>query len=155
MTATIVLSAITAPTPGIDGELLAAFARLIPQLAPTAPFPTREELHAMLAQDGTTLLVARDRAQCGRIVGMLTLTCQRIPTGLRATIDDVVVDEAVRARGVGEALTREALQLAKSRGARAVDLTSHPSRQAANRLYQRLGFAPRDTNVYRFVFDEP
>jgi len=155
MTATIVLSAIAAPTPSIDGELLAAFERLIPQLAPTVPIPTREELHAMLAQDGTTLLVARDRAQCGRIVGMLTLTCQRIPTGLRATIDDVVVDEAVRGRGVGAALTREALQLAKSRGARAVDLTSRPSREAANRLYQRLGFTPRDTNVYRFVFDEP
>lgn len=155
MTATIVLSAIAAPTPSIDGELLAAFERLMPQLAPTAPIPTREELHAMLAQEGTTLLVARDRAQCGRIVGMLTLTCQRIPTGLRATIDDVVVDEAVRGRGVGAALTREALQLAKSRGAQTVDLTSRPSREAANRLYRRLGFTPRDTNVYRFVFDEP
>lgn len=153
MPATIALTAITAPAPEIDGELLAAFERLIPQLAPDAAIPTREHLHAMLAQGGTTLLVARDRAQCGRIVGMLTLSCQRIPTGLRATIDDVVVDAGARGSGIGAALTQEALRLAKAQGAPAVDLTSRPSREAANRLYLRLGFTPRDTNVYRYVFD--
>lgn len=154
MPATIVLTPITSPSPEGEGELLAAFERLLPQLAPDARVPTREELDAMLAQEGTTLIVARDRASCGRIVGMLTLTCQRIPTGRRATIDDVVVDEGARGRGVGAALTLEALHLAKAWGARAVDLTSRPSREAANRLYQRLGFTRRETNTYRYTFDD-
>ncbi len=74
----------------------------------------------------------------------------RIPTGMRAWIEDVVVDEAARGQGVGEALNREALRLAKERGAITVDLTSRPSREAANRMYQRLGFTQRETNVYRY-----
>ena len=77
----------------------------------------------------------------------------RIPTGVRAMIEDVVVDEALRGRGIGEALSREALKVARENGARTVDLTSRPSREAANRLYQRIGFKLRDTNVYRYSFD--
>jgi ribosomal protein S18 acetylase RimI-like enzyme len=84
------------------------------------------------------------------VVGMLTLAVFRVPTGLRAWIEDVVVDEAVRGRGVGAELTNAAIHLANQRGARTVDLTSRPSREAANRLYQRLGFVQRETNVYRF-----
>ena len=80
---------------------------------------------------------------------MLTLAVFRIPTGIRAWIEDVVVDAEARGRGVGEALTREAVRVAGTHGARTVDLTSRPSREAANRLYQRLGFERRDTNVYR------
>jgi len=96
------------------------------------------------------LLVAR---LDGRIVGSLTLALFRIPTGMRAWIEDVVVDEAARGHGVGDALNRAALEIAAERGARTVDLTSRPSREAANRLYRRLGFQPRETNVYRFDHD--
>ncbi len=85
----------------------------------------------------------------------MTLVVFRIPTGVRAWIEDVVVDEAARGRGVGEALNRAALELAERRGARSVDLTSRPSREAANRLYRKLGFVERETNVYRFAGDNP
>jgi len=93
------------------------------------------------------LLIARDDE---RIVGSLTLVVFPIPTGVRAWIEDVVVDSSVRGKGVGEALNREALRIARNKGAVTVDLTSRPSREAANRLYQRLGFEKRDTNVYRY-----
>ena len=102
----------------------------------------------MIEAPGTHLLVARDDA--GRIVGTLTLVVFRIPTGLRAWIEDVVVDESARGQGTGEALTREALRIAADLGARTVDLTSRPTREAANRLYRRLGFELRDTNVWRW-----
>jgi len=124
-----------------DDELVAAFARLMPLLN-DAPAPTRDEL-AEIARTGH-LLVARDPD----IVGVLTLTLYRIPTGLSARIDDVIVDTAARGHGVGEALTRDALERARAAGARSVNLTSHPRRDAANRLYQRVGFERRDTNVY-------
>jgi ribosomal protein S18 acetylase RimI-like enzyme len=91
------------------------------------------------------------RSDDGQILGMLTLAVFRIPTGVRAWIEDVVVDDGARGRGVGAALSRHALELARAEGARTVELTSRPSREAANRLYQRLGFAPRETNVYRFT----
>ena len=84
------------------------------------------------------------------IVGLLTLAIFRIPTGVRAWIEDVVVDNQARGKGVGDALNRAALAEAERRGAKTVDLTSRPSREAANRLYQRLGFKQRDTNVYRY-----
>ncbi|MCS5685302.1 MAG: GNAT family N-acetyltransferase, partial [Acidimicrobiales bacterium] len=77
----------------------------------------------------------------------------RIPTGLRAWIEDVVVDEAARGRGIGDALNRAAIERARAAGARTVDLTSRPSREAANRLYRRLGFVERGTNMYRRVID--
>ena len=86
-----------------------------------------------------------------RIIGALTLAVFRIPTGVRAWIEDVVVDESARGRGVGETLTREAIRHASERGARTVDLTSRPSRVAANRLYQRVGFVERETRVYRYA----
>ena len=92
------------------------------------------------------------RAPTGAIVGCLTLVMFRIPTGLRAIIDDVVVDDAARGAGAGAELTKAALATAADAGARTVDLTSRPSREAANRLYQRLGFERRDTNVYRYSF---
>lgn len=97
--------------------------------------------------DSCSLLIARDDE---RIVGSLTLVVFPIPTGVRAWIEDVVVDSSVRGKGVGEALNREALRIARIKGAVTVDLTSRPSREAANRLYQRLGFEKRDTNVYRY-----
>jgi ribosomal protein S18 acetylase RimI-like enzyme len=132
----------------VTDELVAAFARLIPQLSRSAPAPTPDELSAIVTSPATTLLVGR--GDDGVIVGSLTLVLFRIPTGVRAWIEDVVVDESVRGSGVGEVLNREALRLAAAAGAVTVDLTSRPSREAANRLYKRLGFVERDTNVYRY-----
>ena len=134
-------------THAVDDELVDAFQRLIPQLSRSNPSPTREELDEIVRSAASHLLVARDGD--GRIVGSLTLVLFRIPTAVRAWIEDVVVDESARGQGVGEALNREALRVAGGAGARTVDLTSRPSREAANRLYQRLGFEQRDTNVYR------
>ena len=132
----------------VTDELVAAFARLIPQLSRSNPAPAAEELATIVSSPATVLLVARD--DDGAIVGSLTLAVFRIPTGVRAWIEDVVVDESARGTGVGEALNREALRLASEAGAVTVDLTSRPSREAANRLYKRLGFVQRDTNVYRY-----
>ena len=129
-------------------ELVDAMARLIPQLSSSNPPPTHAELAAIIANDSCDVLVARDG---DAIVGSLTLVVFPIPTGIRAWIEDVVVDEAARGKGVGEALNMFALQRARERGAKTVDLTSRPSREAANRLYQRLGFVARDTNVYRYT----
>jgi ribosomal protein S18 acetylase RimI-like enzyme len=129
-------------------ELVAAVARLVGQLSSSAPPPDGSALDALVACTATHLLVARERD--GEIVGMLTLALFPIPTGVRAWIEDVVVEQAARGRGIGELLTREALALAAAGGARTVDLTSRPSREAANRLYARLGFELRETNVYRY-----
>jgi ribosomal protein S18 acetylase RimI-like enzyme len=128
-------------------ELVEAMARLLPQLSSSAPAPTTAELDEIATSPATVLLVARLH---GRIVGSLTLALFRIPTGMRAWIEDVVVDESARGHGVGDALNRAALEIAAARGARTIDLTSRPSREAANRLYRRLGFQARETNVYRF-----
>lgn len=132
----------------IDDEVVEAFRRLVPQLSSSNPPPTRAELEDIAADRASTLFVARRR---GQVVGSLTLALFRIPTGLRAWIEDVVVDEAERGHGIGEALNRAALDYAKQNGAVTVDLTSRPSREAANRLYQKMGFVRRDTNVYRYT----
>ncbi len=113
--------------------------------------PTPEVIREIVEAPANTVLIARDGRDNGRIVGMLTLVVFRIPTGVRAWIEDVVVDEAARGRGVGEALSQEAIQRAVGVGARTVELTSRPSREGANRLYQRLGFVRRDSNVYRYT----
>lgn len=132
-------------------EVVAAFAKLIPQLSSTATPPNLDTLAQIMASPSNTLLLARDQSNGGAIVGALTLVTFRIPTALRAWIEDVVVDSTVRGRGVGEALTRNALRLAWERGARTVDLTSRRSREAAHRLYDKVGFVPRDTTVYRYI----
>lgn len=139
----------------VEPELLSALARLIPQLSSSAPIPSADQLREILASPGTTLLIARDRDEKGRVVGTLTLVVFRIPAGVRAWIEDVIVDVDSRGKGVGEALSRRALEIAASRGARTVELTSRPTREAANRLYRRLGFEPRDTNVYRYTVSGP
>jgi ribosomal protein S18 acetylase RimI-like enzyme len=128
-------------------EVLDALARLLPQLSSSASPVTEAELLEMVRSDASRLLVARD--DDGRIVGSLTLVVFRIPTGVRGWIEDVVVDESARGQGVGEVLNRAALELADRLGARTVDLTSRPSRVAANALYKKLGFEERETNIYR------
>ena len=113
--------------------------------------PTPDLIREIVEAQSNTVLIARDQREDGRIVGLLTLVVFRIPTGVRAWIEDVIVDEAVRGRGVAEALSQEAVRRALGLGARTVELTSRPSREAANRLYQRLGFVRRDSNVYRYT----
>jgi ribosomal protein S18 acetylase RimI-like enzyme len=132
----------------VDDELVEAFNRLIPQLSSSSPPPSPDHLTAMVDSEDTVLFVARVD---GRILGSLTLAFYRIPTGTKAWIEDVVVDAEARGHGVGELLSRVALDEARARGAKDVSLTSRPSREAANRLYRRLGFEPRETNVYRFT----
>lgn len=126
----------------VDDDLVEAFTRLMPLLNDHARPPTRDEL-AEIVRTGH-LFVARDPG----IIGVLALHLYRIPSGLAARIDDVIVATEARGRGIGEALTRAAVEHARVAGARAVHLTSHPRREAANRLYQRVGFERRDTNVY-------
>lgn len=131
----------------VTDELVSAFERLVPQLSSSSPPPTREHLEHIVGSDSCSLLIARDGEQ---IVGSLTLVVFPIPTGARAWIEDVVVDASARGKGVGEALNLRAIEIARAEGAVTVDLTSRPSREAANRLYQRIGFVKRDTNVYRY-----
>ena len=131
---------------------MAAFARLIPQLSSSSAPPSAGELTDIARSEASHLLLARD--ENGRIVGSMTLVVFRIPPGVRAWIEDVVVDGDARGQGVGEKLNLRALDIARSLGAKTVDLTSRPSREAANRLYQRIGFVARETNVYRRSLDD-
>jgi ribosomal protein S18 acetylase RimI-like enzyme len=140
------IEAIREPT----DELRAAMARLLPQLSPSSPLPDGDFLAQMLAQPGCTLFVARPAEQ-QEIVGMATLILFHTPTGSHAWLEDVVVDEAWRGRGIGEQLTRTCIAAATQQGAKSLSLTSRPARVAANRLYQRLGFQPWQTNVYRLL----
>jgi ribosomal protein S18 acetylase RimI-like enzyme len=134
----------------ITDDVVEAFGRLLPQLSSSARPLDAEAIAAISASPAITLLLAR----CdGEIAGTLTLVMFPLPTGIRAWIEDVVVDERFRGRGAGEELTRTALRLAREAGARTVDLTSRPSRAAAGRLYERTGFKQRDTRLYRYSFD--
>ena len=131
----------------VNDVVVAAFAVLIPQLSTSSPAPTAKELKEIVAHEASTILLATEGET---IVGSMTLVVFPIPTGTRAWIEDVVVREDAQGRGVGEALNRRAMQIAVERGAQTINLTSRPTREAANRLYQRLGFVPRETNIYRY-----
>ena len=131
----------------VDDELLAAMNRLVPQLSNSNSPPDRAALEEIVASDSSILLAAFIDLE---IVGSLTLVVFSIPTGKRAWIEDVVVDEKCRNKGIGEALNQDAIKIARQLGAKTVDLTSRPLRESANRLYKRLGFLQRDTNIYRF-----
>ena len=131
----------------VNDVVVAAFAALIPQLSTSSPAPTAKELKEIVAHEASTILLATEGET---IVGSMTLVVFPIPTGTRAWIEDVVVREDAQGRGVGEALNRRAMQIAVDRGAQPLNLTSRPPRAAANRLYQRLGFVARETNIYRY-----
>jgi len=134
----------------VTDEVVEAFGRLLPQLSRSAPALEARAIEAISSSPAITILLARCDT---KIAGMLTLAMFPIPTGLRAWIEDVVVDEAFRGRGTGEELTKAALRLAAAAGARTVDLTSRPSRAAAGRLYERAGFQQRDSRLYRYSFE--
>jgi len=138
-------------TTEVNDDLVESFSRLIPQLSSSSPAPTSAELLSIIDNPNSALFIAEVETDGERsVVGSLTLAFYRIPTGLKAWIEDVVVDESARGLGVGEALNLAAIDEARQRGAKNVSLTSRSSREAANRLYQRLGFEPYETNLYRF-----
>jgi ribosomal protein S18 acetylase RimI-like enzyme len=137
----------------VTDEVVDAFARLIPQLSASTTPPDRAALDRIVSSPAVTLLIARSG---GQITGTLTLVMFPIPTGTRAWIEDVVVDDSARGQGIGEALSLAAIRIAADAGAKTVDLTSRPSRAAAGRLYEKVGFALRETRVYRYpVRDRP
>ena len=136
----------------INDELFDALTRLLPQLKIYSPRLTRDDLSVLLSSDAVTLLTARADASAP-ILGVLTLIVYRVPTGVRARIEDVVVDESARGRGVAVELVQRALEIARAKGADGVALTSNPRREAANRLYQKVGFKKWETNVYFYKFN--
>jgi ribosomal protein S18 acetylase RimI-like enzyme len=140
------LEAVTEAT----SELVNAFQRLVPQLTKNNPPPSLEQLTALVKSESSTLLIAR--AEDSSILGGLSLNVYRVPTGIRSIIEDVIVDESARGQGIGEALLRRAMDIAKEKGAAQITLTSNPNRDAANRLYIKLGFKKRETNAYIYKF---
>ena len=136
----------------VTDELVDAIASLMPQLKLKYSLPTRSEIEALIGSKTSILLVVRSPDQHSPIVGMLTLLVYRVPSGIRAHIEDIVVDEATRGQGIGEALIRYALNVAREAGANGVGLTTNPRREAANRLYQRMGFNRWKTNIYFYEF---
>jgi ribosomal protein S18 acetylase RimI-like enzyme len=129
-----------------DDELFEAFQRLVPQLTKNNPPPSLEDLAALVDDSSSTLIIARE---AGKIVGALTLAIYRVPTGIRSIIEDVVVDHSARGRGIGQALMKHSIDLARAKGARSITLTSNPLREAANRMYISMGFEKRETNAYQ------
>jgi GNAT superfamily N-acetyltransferase len=142
------IEAATQATP----ELHAALARLLPQLNPRLTIPDMDRLRRLVADPAVTLLVARDGDE---IVGTTTVIVYTTPFWIKARLDEVVVDGGARGRGVGEALVRASLDVARARGVQVVELQSGrgPNREAAHRLYERLGFQIRDTDVFRIVLE--
>ncbi|MEC3907512.1 GNAT family N-acetyltransferase [Tamlana sp. 2201CG12-4] len=131
----------------ISDDILNAFKKLIPQLTGANVFPEKEDIESIINTDNTVMFVAKEE---GVILGTLTIVFNKIPTGSKAWIEDVVVDETARGKGVGKKLTQFAIDYALGKGITKIDLTSSPERIAANKLYQKLGFEKRKTNVYRY-----
>ena len=135
---------------GVTEELYEAIQRLIPQLGIHKTPPTWDELTALVKSESSSLLIARDPDENSEIAGLLCLTIYRVPTGLRSIVEDVVVDEKMRRRGIAKGLLWYALKLARESGASRVSLTSNPQREAANHLYQSIGFKRRETKSYYY-----
>ena len=131
----------------VSDELIESIAKLLPQLT-QKPIPAKETIAAIVACPDTILVTASEN---GAIVGMLTLVLFRTPSALRSHIEDVVVDEASRGKGIGQGLVRKAIEIARSKKAFNVDLTSEPNRKSAHRLYENIGFEKHETNVYRYI----
>jgi len=135
----------------VDDELYQAFQRLVPQLTTNNPPPSLNDLAALVRDSASTLIIARSEEN--KIIGALTLIVYRVPTGIRSIIEDVIVDKSARGQGVGEALMKLAIELARKKGAGNISLTSNAMREAANRLYLRMGFKKRETNVYQMKLE--
>ena len=134
----------------VTEELYNAVKSLIPQLGVHKVCPTWAELNALVCAESATLLIARYPDEASEIAGMLTLTVYRVPTGMRSIVEDVIVDEKLRRRGIAEALMRRAIGLAGQAGASVLTLSSNHTREAANKLYQSMGFQKRETNSYLY-----
>ena len=132
----------------VTDEIYTAVRLLVPQLGANKTIPTRDEVHALVRSEAGTFLIARYPDKDGVIAGILTLTVYRVPTGIRSIVEDVIVDEKMRRRGIAEALMRYAIDLAREGGADVMTLSSNHTREAANQLYQSMGFQKRDTNSY-------
>ena len=130
-----------------DEELYQAFQSLIPQLTNNNPPPSLSDLAAIVQNASSTMLVARNEER--KIVGTLTLAAYRVPSGVRSMIEDVVVDNSARGQGIGEALVKRAIEVAREKGVQYISLTSSSAREAANRLYMKVGFKKRETNAYQ------
>ncbi|MDD4777873.1 MAG: GNAT family N-acetyltransferase [Fermentimonas sp.] len=135
----------------LDESIVVAFEKLMPELTGREEYPSFEELNKVIESDNVHLCVAFDDQE--KVIGTITVILVRIPTGLKALIEDVIVDKEARGKGVGTALIWHAMQIARDKGAVKIDLTSHPRRIAANKLYQKLGFEKRESNVYRYYFE--
>jgi len=131
-------------------EIQTALARLLPQLNPTLPVPDMARLERLIADPAITLLVAKDGEA---IVGTTTVIVYTTPFWIKARLDEVVVDANARGKGVGEALVKAALEIGREKGAQVAELQSGrgAARKAAHRLYERLGFKIRDSDVMRIV----
>ena len=129
-------------------EIYNAVQRLVPQLGPHKICPTWDEMTALIRSEAATFLIARYPEETSEITGILTLTIYRVPTGGRSIVEDVIVDENMRRRGIAEALMLRAIDLAREGGADVMTLSSNHTREAANKLYQSMGFQKRDTNAY-------
>ena len=134
----------------VTDELYSAVELLVPQLGAHKVVPTRADLDALVRSEASTLLIARYPDENSGIAGILNLTVYRVPTGIRSIVEDVIVDEKMRRRGIAEALMRRAIDLAGQAGASVLALSSNPTREAANKLYQSLGFEKRETNSYLY-----
>jgi ribosomal protein S18 acetylase RimI-like enzyme len=134
----------------VSDELFEAIQRLVPQLGLHKIIPSRNELTALLNSEASTLWIAKYPDEYGKLVGMLTIAIYRVPTGLRSIVEDVVVDQDFRRLGIAEALVKTAMEYAREIGVDGISLTSNPTREAANKLYQSMGFERRETNSYYF-----
>lgn len=135
----------------MDESFVNAFENLMPQLTGKDEYPSYEELQKIIEADNVHLCFAFDDNE--KIIGTITVVFVRIPTGVKAWIEDVIVDKEARGKGVGTAMIWHAIQIARKKRVEKVDLTSHPRRIAANKLYQKLGFEKRESNVYRYYID--
>ena len=134
----------------VTDEVMFAFKKLIPQLTLNSEIPSREDIAEIIKAKNSYIFLAKEE----EIYGILTLIICKIPTGKKASIEDVVVDEKIRGKGIGKLLVNHAIQFAKEKGITKIELTSSPSRVAANILYQKMGFKLRDSNVYRFPVEK-
>ncbi|QXP70823.1 GNAT family N-acetyltransferase [Polaribacter sp. R2A056_3_33] len=134
----------------VNDHILKAFIKLIPQLSTSCILPNQKDLEDIVSSGNTMLFIAEEN---NNVLGTLTLVFNKIPTGNKVWIEDVVVDNAARGKGVGEKLTQFAIEFTANKGIKSINLTSSPGRIAANKLYQKLGFIKRETNVYRLTIE--